>query len=60
MRRLFSGNSGGYGGRGRADVTEKGQMDRSNCFWIRGVYHSFAVTIAAEAVRRTIRATPGT
>jgi hypothetical protein len=60
MRRLFSGNSGGYGGRGRADVTEKGQMDRSNYFWIRRAYHSFAVAIAVKTVRRTIRATPGT
>ena len=29
MRRLFSGNSGGYGGRGRADITEKGQIEYS-------------------------------
>jgi hypothetical protein len=32
MRRLFSRHSGGYGGRERADLTEKGQMDRSGVF----------------------------
>jgi hypothetical protein len=29
---LFSRHSGGYGGRERADLTEKGQMDRSGVF----------------------------
>jgi hypothetical protein len=32
LRRMFSRHSGGYGGRERADLTEKGQMDRSGVF----------------------------